>query len=177
MRCFIWRLSVLRKRCSREIPRERRCDSGTLSFSQITRLTRRIECHWLCLSGLSRVVFGGEVTKLGGTYALLTPRIIGVFLLFGCIFTYLMNKTLPNISRVTHSSRKCNSLREKDSAARPLRPMKWCPFSYSLVYVGLDTCGCPQVYSKCGISRVTTCPWAGSHNTLWCTSFHGMPTA
>lgn len=45
-----------------------------------------------CLSGLSRVVFGGEVTKLGGTCALLTPLIIGAFLLFGCIFTYLMNK-------------------------------------------------------------------------------------
>lgn len=128
MRCLIGRPSVLRKRCSREFPREHRCDSVTLSFSQITRLTRRIECHWLCLSGLSRVVFGGEMTKLGGTYALLTPRIIGAFLLFGCIFTYLMNKlSRTSAGWLTHL---VNAI--EDSAARPL---EWCPFSYCLLSI------------------------------------------
>jgi len=52
-------------------------------------------------------VFGGEVTKLGGTcapYALYNWRVPFIWVYF-----YLFNEqTLPDISRVTHSPRECN---------------------------------------------------------------------
>lgn len=75
---------------------------------------------------------------------LLTPRIIGALLLFGCIFTYLMKKLARTSPRVTHSPRELNSWREKESVARPLTTREMSSLLPSLVYQELTACGCAQ---------------------------------
>lgn len=140
MRRFIWRLRVFAwapSRASILVP------SHFLKLHYLHITSNAIDCV-----GFLRVVFGGEVTKLGGTCALLKAPYASYNwrVAFIWVYFYLFNEeTRPDITRVTHSPRELNSWREKESVARPLTTREiMSPLLPSLVYQELTACGCAQ---------------------------------